>query len=68
VIANYSCSVMAARPGDIFGDYTNDISVATCSLLPSDLIARSTSSFYRRRAKIFFSPPTHPTISTARRI
>jgi hypothetical protein len=60
-IASSSCSVMVARTGDLFG--TKDISAATCSPPPSDLIARSMSSFSGRRAKKFFSrTPTHPTI------
>jgi hypothetical protein len=39
VIASPSCSMMAARSGDLFGDDTKDISAATSSLL-SNLIAR----------------------------
>jgi hypothetical protein len=38
----------------IYGDDMKDFSVTTCSLLPSDPIARSTSSFYGRRTRIFF--------------
>jgi hypothetical protein len=63
VIASSSCSVMAVRSSDIFGDNVKDISTAIRSLPPSDLIARSTFSFCRRHAKFFF-PPTYPTIST----
>jgi hypothetical protein len=48
---------MAVRSGDDM----KDISAATCSSPPSDLIARSTSSFYRWRARLFFNRrPTHP--------
>jgi hypothetical protein len=39
-----SCSAMAARPGDLFGDDTKDIPAATCPLPPSDLIVKSTRS------------------------
>jgi hypothetical protein len=39
---------MEVRSGDFFGDDIKDIFAATCSSFPSDLIARSTSSFYTR--------------------
>jgi hypothetical protein len=65
VVASSSCSVMAARSGDLFDDDTKDIFAAIYSTPPSDLIARSTSSFYKQRAKNFFRSanffvPTHP--------
>jgi phage baseplate assembly protein gpV len=50
---------MAARPGDLFGDDTKDIPTAICSLPPSDLIARSTSSLCRWHARKKFWRPTH---------
>jgi hypothetical protein len=53
---------MAVRSGDLFGDDKRNISTATCSPPLSDLIARSTSSFYRRCTKVFSRPHTHPTI------
>jgi hypothetical protein len=57
VIASSSCSVMTVRSGDDM----KDIPATTYSLPPSDLIARSTSSFCKRHAKyflfIFCCPP-----------
>jgi hypothetical protein len=44
----------------IFGDDMKDFSVAICSLLLSDLIARSTFSFCKRRAKTFGVHPPMP--------
>jgi hypothetical protein len=58
VIASSSCSVMEVRSGDLFGDDMKDITTTTCSLPPSDLIARSTSSFCKRGANFFLSTCT----------
>jgi hypothetical protein len=43
---------MAVRSGDLLGDDTKDISAATCSLPPSDLITRSMSD---GRVRKFFT-------------
>jgi hypothetical protein len=59
VIGSSSRNAMAVRPSVIFGDDTKDISAATYSLPPSDLITRSVSSFFGQRAKIYrVRPPT----------
>jgi hypothetical protein len=50
---------MAVRFRNLFVDDTKDIFAAICSPPPSDLIARSTSSFYRWHTTIF-RQPTHP--------
>jgi hypothetical protein len=65
VIASSSCSVMAVRSGDLFGDDMKNISAVTCLLPPSNLTARSTSSFYKRHAKNFFAS-AHPPATSRR--
>jgi hypothetical protein len=69
VIASSSCSAMIVHSGDHLQRRhegflaAKDISAMTCSLPPSDLIARSTYSLCRWRAKNFIVP-AQPPIST----